>query len=141
MGQAHKNKIVLIAEDSPADRALFHYALATAKPDFEVTFVQDGVEALEYIRGQGNFTNRTKFPAPEILVLDIAMPRMSGIDVLHELGSSREAANLKIFVLTGIEDPRTAAAATAAEAKFMQKPHDLEVWTEFIRGLDFLLKS
>ena len=92
-------KSILLAEDNPQDAELILEALADHKLANRVTHVKDGVEALEYLRCEGNYaTRRTGHPA--VVVLDIKMPRMDGIEVLRAIRSDPALKLIPVVMLT-----------------------------------------
>ena len=105
-----KRPAVLIVEDDPELRTLYRTALALA--GFSVVAVSDGVEALRYIDAD----------PPDIVVLDLGLPRLGGRDVRVEIGSHAETANIPIVVVTG--DAR--GLNTSDFACVLQKPIDLD---------------
>ena len=92
-------KSILLAEDNPQDAELILEALADHKLANRVTHVKDGVEALEYLRCEGKYaTRRTVHPA--VVVLDIKMPRMDGIEVLRAIRSDPALKLIPVVMLT-----------------------------------------
>lgn len=92
-------KSILLAEDNPQDAELILEALADHKLANRVTHVKDGVEALEYLRCEGKYaTRRTGHPA--VVVLDIKMPRMDGIEVLRAIRSDPALKLIPVVMLT-----------------------------------------
>lgn len=105
-----KRPAVLIVEDDPELRTLYRTALSLA--GFSVVAVSDGVEALRYIDAD----------PPDIVVLDLGLPRLGGRDVRVEVGSHAETAAIPIVVVTG--DAR--GLNTSDFACVLQKPIDLD---------------
>ena len=90
---------ILLAEDSPEDVELTLEALSHQNLANRVAVVRDGVEALEYLRCQGAFADR-QTGDPVVVVLDIKMPRMGGLEVLREIRGDPELKMLPVVVLT-----------------------------------------
>ncbi|MFN7138665.1 MAG: response regulator [Limisphaerales bacterium] len=83
---------VLLAEDDSNDVFLLKRALKAAGVTNPVFVVRDGQEALDYLQGTGNFSDRSRFPVPGVIFLDIKMPRKNGFEVLQWI---REASSIK----------------------------------------------
>ncbi|MBT0665932.1 response regulator [Geobacter pelophilus] len=92
-------KPILLAEDNPRDAELTLEALAENNLVNRVTHVRDGVEALEYLRCEGRFATRTP-GNPAVVVLDIKMPRLDGIDVLRAIRSDPALKLIPVVMLT-----------------------------------------
>jgi len=92
---------ILIAEDSESDRMLIGLGFEKAKFPFSIQFVQDGIQATEYLDGVGAFANRTRFPVPIVLLTDLKMPRMDGFELLDWVRNHDTWQNLPVIVVTG----------------------------------------
>lgn len=92
-------KIILLAEDNPKDIELTMEAIAEVHLSNQVVVVKDGVEALEYLKYEGNYVNRKKVD-PAVILLDIKMPRLDGIQVLREIRSNPVLKTLPVVMLT-----------------------------------------
>jgi CheY-like chemotaxis protein len=90
---------ILLAEDNPKDIELTLEALSEHNLANNVTVVRDGVEAMEYLRCEGNYKLR-KPGNPVVLLLDIKMPRKNGIEVLREIRSDESLKTLPVVILT-----------------------------------------
>jgi CheY-like chemotaxis protein len=94
-----ENFLVMIADDSEGDRLLFKNALRRTSKLQLISEAATGDEVVEYLDGQGNFSNRNEFPIPDLLLLDLKMPRKDGFEVLQWL-KGRSFENLTVVVLT-----------------------------------------
>ncbi len=92
-------KSILLAEDNPLDAELILSALIDSRLANQVTHVKDGVEALEYLRSEGKYLHR-RLGHPAVVVLDIKMPRMDGIDTLRAIRSDPALKLIPVVMLT-----------------------------------------
>ena len=123
------NSLILLVEDCEEDVLFFKNALKRSGLGNPFQIVRDGVDALSYLTGQFQFTDRNAFPSPGILLLDLTLPKLSGWDVLQWVRSRSRFDNLVVIVLTAslrVED-LTRAYQLGADS-FLNKPcdpHDL----------------
>ncbi|MDB6068554.1 MAG: two-component system response regulator [Pedosphaera sp.] len=87
ISQSVKVQTILVADDDLNDSFLLELAFAKACANTSLQFVRDGEAALAYIRGEGEFADREKFPFPSMLLLDLGLPKMDGLEVLEALRS------------------------------------------------------
>ena len=102
-----KAKRVLIAEDDPGDVFLLQRAFSTAGVSASLHFVRDGQEAIDYLGGEASFADRTAYPLPELMLLDLKMPRLNGFDVLEWLRKQPGLRRLLVnaaYWCTGLTD-------------------------------------
>lgn len=93
--------MVIIAEDDPDDRLLIQDALRDAcQQSIEVFFVQDGAEMLDYLYHRGKYREKAKSPLPELVLLDLNMPKVSGLEVLEEIKKDNALRTIPVVVLT-----------------------------------------
>lgn len=90
---------ILIADDDPDDRLLTREALLQSDIPSRIAFVEDGEELLDYLLGRGKFKNNTD-PQPDLVLLDLNMPRKSGVEALQEIKSNQALRHIPIVVLT-----------------------------------------
>ena len=120
------SETILLVDDCPDDALLIRLALARAGITHKLMVVSDGEKALLYLRGDSPFADRTVFPLPKLVLLDLAMPRMGGFDVLEWIRRQPHLSPLPIIVLTGsalIADSKRAYELGASS--FVTKPADL----------------
>jgi CheY-like chemotaxis protein len=91
---------ILHVEDDPNDALLFQHACKKADVGFELQAVSDGDEAVAYLRGTASFADRSKYPLPDIILLDLKMPRLSGFDLLTWLRKDASFKKMPVIVLT-----------------------------------------
>lgn len=91
---------ILHVEDDPNDALLFQHACRKAGVDFDLQSVNDGDQAIAYLRGADSFGDRQKHPFPQLILLDLKMPRLSGFDVLSWLRSEGAFKGVPVIVLT-----------------------------------------
>lgn len=91
---------ILVIEDSPDDCDIFRDAVRGARLANPVLFVEDGAEAIDYLKGRGEFADRSAFPRPGLVFLDINLPKVGGLDVLAEIRDDADLQHLPVVMLT-----------------------------------------
>jgi CheY-like chemotaxis protein len=129
-------KVILLVEDNPDDVALTLRALKKSKIRNEVVVAQDGVEAVEYLFGTGKFADRDTRVQPQVVLLDLKMPRMDGLEVLQKLRSSDRTKLLPVVVLTTSNEDRDKVESYKLGANsYIRKPVDFEQFAEAVQQL------
>lgn len=124
----HRSMNILIVDDNPDDVELFRRALQECRGEHEMMVATDGVEALEFLRKQGRFVD---VPRPDIVLLDLNMPRKDGREVLAEVKVDENLKTIPFIVLTSSDLPEDVLTVYRLQANcFIQKPVD---FNEFIR--------
>jgi CheY-like chemotaxis protein len=108
--------VVLIAEDDPNDVLLLKRAFAKACIPALLFFVSDGQEAISYLRGEPPFSNRAAHPFPNVLLLDLNMPLVGGLEVLEWLASWPDRTNLRVVVFSSCVAPADSRQASSLGA-------------------------
>jgi two-component system response regulator len=130
------NKAILLVEDNPDDIALTLRALKKNRIANEVAVAHDGVEALDYLFGTGQHAGRDVTQAPALVLLDLKLPKVDGLDVLRRLRSDARTKLLPVVILTSSKEDQDLAAGYALGANsYIRKPVDFEKFTEAIRQL------
>jgi CheY-like chemotaxis protein len=125
--QAHARAgLILCAEDDEDDRLFIGEAIARLPEPPEVRFVGDGRELLDYLRHAGRFADPASAPRPDLVLLDLNMPRMTGREALPLLKGDPELRALPVVVLTTSDDPRDVRGCYDAGANaFVTKPSSM----------------
>lgn len=130
-----KLRTILLAEDNPLDVELTIEALKDYNMANRVVVVKDGVEALEYLRCEGQYSERTQ-TNPAVLLLDIKMPRMDGIEVLVELRKDDRFRKLPIVMLTSSrEEPDLKKCYELGVNAYVVKPVDFKDFIEAVKNI------
>jgi CheY-like chemotaxis protein len=126
-GALNKNLTILIIEDQENDVILLKAALSRAGIVNLIRVVRDGQEALDYLRGQGKYADRSNFPFPSIIFTDLKMPRVSGFDLLEWLREHPDCCSIPVVILTAsrIDTDIRRAYRLGANA-YLVKPSTLE---------------
>lgn len=95
-----KDRFVLLVEDNPDDEALTLHAFKRHNVTNEVIVVRDGVEALDFLFCRGAYANRDPNHLPEIILLDLRLPKLDGVEVLRQIRADPRTQRLPIVVLT-----------------------------------------
>ena len=137
-----KNKTILLVEDNPDDEALTLRALKRNHIANEVVVTRDGAEALDYLFGEGKFAGRDPAQRPEVILLDLKLPKMDGLEVLKRLRADDRTRRIPVVILTtSSEEQDIAASYDLGANSYIRKPVDFRQFTEAVRqlGLYWLL--
>lgn len=136
------DKTILLVEDNPDDEELTLRALRLANVRNEVVVAHDGVEAIDYLFGTGPYTGRDTTVQPQVVLLDLKLPRLDGLEVLRRLRADERTKLLPIVILTSSneEEDRLAGYELGANS-YVRKPVDFSHFAEAVRqlGLYWLL--
>src|SRR2546423_15325877 len=95
-----KDKVILLIEDNRRDEALTLRALKTSNILNEVVVARDGVEALDYLFGTGKYDGRHTSVLPQVVLLDLKLPKMDGLQVLQALRADKRSKRLPVVIFT-----------------------------------------
>ena len=131
-----KSKIILLVEDNPDDVKLTLRALKKSNILNEVVVAQDGVEALDYLFGTGKFEGRDTRSMPQMILLDLKMPRMDGLEVLHRIREDERTKVLPVVILTtSSEDKDRVESYKLGANSYVRKPVDFNQFVEAVKQL------
>ena len=122
------NKVtILLVEDSPDDVELAMRALRKQNLLNDVVHVEDGVEALDFMYGRGRFQDRNLNEQPKLILLDLKLPRLDGLEVLATIKADEKLRHIPIVMLTSSrEDPDIKQAYKLGANSYIVKPVDFE---------------
>jgi len=131
------NGTVLIAEDSSDDFVLFKRALERARFANPIQRVEDGEKAIAYLAGDGSYGDRTLFPMPVLFILDLKMPRRSGLEVLEWMQRHPVYKKLPVIVLTSSSQHEDVNRAYSLGANsYLVKPGNFEDLIKLGKSMD-----
>ena len=135
-----KNELViLMAEDDDGHAFLVRQNLQDAGIVNRIVHVKDGQEALDYVRSAGTYTGRAP-GGPLLLLLDINMPRVDGVEVLRQLKANPGTAQIPVIMLTTTDDPREVRRCyDLGCSSYVTKPVEYEKFVEAVRRLGLFL--
>ena len=127
---------ILIAEDDANDILLLRRALKKNNISNPVQVVQDGEEAIAYLSGQGKFGDRSVFPTPKLIIMDLKMPRKGGFEVLEWLKANPEFQVIPTLVLSSSKQDTDIQRAYAFGANtYMVKPSTFDELQEMMKAI------
>lgn len=125
---------ILLVEDNPDDVFLVCRALKAIGIDAPVTTVCDGLEAVAYLGGSGQYADRARFPIPRLMLLDLELPGMNGFEVLAWVRKNPDLKSLPVVVVTGAVNSSTLRTAYLLGANsFVVKPEDFTEYTASLK--------
>ena len=133
-------RTILQVEDDPNDVFLFQYAMTKAEVANPVQVARDGQEAIDYLRGAGKFADRGKFPFPCLVLLDLKLPYVMGLEVLKWIRTQTDKS-LTVLMLTASGEAADIATAYRLGANgFLTKPSEASKLQDIVRAIkDFWL--
>jgi CheY-like chemotaxis protein len=131
------HKMILVAEDDPTDAFFLQRAFGKTGTTVGLKFVRDGQEAIDYLRGEPPFIDRSAHPMPQLLLLDLKMPRMNGFEVLHWLKTQPGLKRLLVIVFSSSAETGDINRAYDLGANsYLVKPHATEQLLELVNRVE-----
>ncbi|MCG8418756.1 MAG: response regulator [Proteobacteria bacterium] len=125
---------ILLVEDNPADVDLTVETLELAKIRNRLHVVRDGVEALQFLRREGNFADVSR---PDLILLDLNLPKKDGREVLGELKQDPELRSIPVVVLTSSDAERDVVKTYDLGANcYITKPVDLDQFADVVKSIE-----
>jgi two-component system response regulator len=125
---------ILLVEDSPSDTDLTVAALAAAKVCNRLSIVEDGVQAMEFLRRQGGYAEAAR---PDLILLDLNLPRKDGREVLAEIKADDKLKRIPVVVLTTSQAEKDVLQAYTLQAScYVTKPVDFQRFLEVVQAVE-----
>lgn len=132
--------VILMAEDDPGHATLVQRNLRRAGVVNEVVWTKDGQEALDYVRKEGAYENDTR-GGSLVVLLDINMPRMDGVEVLRQLKTDERTKKIPVMMLTTTDDPREVERCYGLGCSvYVTKPVEYDKFREAVVQLGLFLQ-
>ena len=131
-----RSSVILLVEDDPNDVLLVKMAFQKSLPGLLIMVVTNGHEAVQYLKGEGQYANRTAHPFPEFILLDLKMPLMNGFEVLRWIRAQPIIKRLPVIVFSSsLHDGDAARAYEEGANSFVSKPTDFGQLTQTMKNL------
>jgi len=131
-----KPKTILLVEDNPSDIGLTQRALAKSHIANQMIVAEDGQEALDYLFGTGQYAGRDVSELPALILLDLKLPRVDGLEVLRQIRANKHTSRVAVVVLTTSKEEQDMAQSYDLGANsYIRKPVD---FTQFAQAIEHL---
>lgn len=122
---AASGRPILLIEDNDADAALLTRAFQKSAPNVAIHRVKSGEDALAYVMGLKKFTDRTRYPDPGLVLLDLHLPDLAGLQILNVIRHHKAVARVPVVVLSGVyHEDAVSSAYDAGASSFVVKQFD-----------------
>ncbi|MEW5893469.1 MAG: response regulator [Pseudomonadota bacterium] len=130
------HKSILLVEDNPDDEALTLRALRKNHLLNEVVVARDGAEALDYLFGTGRYAGRDTQEQPQLVLLDLKLPKLDGLQVLQRIRADARTRQLPVVILTTSNEEHDLVSGYALQANsYIRKPVEFEAFMEAVRRI------
>jgi len=131
-----ENKMILLVEDNPDDEALTLRALQKNNIGNDLSVVHDGAEALDFLFCTGAYADRDPHDKPQVVLLDLKLPKVDGLDVLRRLRADDRTRLLPVVILTSSREEQDLMMSYSLGANsYVRKPVDFNQFVEAVRQL------
>jgi two-component system response regulator len=131
-----QHKLILLVEDNPDDEALTLRALTKSRVANKVEVARDGAEALDFLFCRGAYADRDPLEQPQIILLDLKLPKVDGLEVLRQIRSEPRTRMLPVVILTSSKEEQDLIAAYSNGANsYVRKPVDFNQFVDAIKQL------
>lgn len=121
-----KQKVILLVEDDPNDVILVKRAMKKAEVKSKIKVVKDGEQAMDYLGGGAKYENRKEYPIPDMILLDLKLPKKSGLELLEWVDNQPKIRRIPIVILT-----------SSRENEDVNKAYDLGVNSYLLKPVSF----
>jgi two-component system response regulator len=131
-----EDKMILLVEDNPDDEALTIRALKKNNIGNRLVIVRDGVEAIDFLFGNGSYKDRDLKDVPQVILLDLKLPKMDGLEVLRRIRENETTRLLPVVILTSSKEEQDILKGYKLGANsYVRKPVDFDQFVEAVRQL------
>jgi two-component system, response regulator len=131
-----KSQIILLVEDNPSDVALTQRAFAKSRVTNELVVAEDGQAALDYLFGGGVYAGRDVHESPALVLLDLKLPRVDGLQVLRQIRADDRTRRMPVVILTtSREEQDVAQSYDLGVNSYIRKPVD---FAQFVQAIEYL---
>ena len=132
-----EKKVILLVEDNPSDIGLTKRAFEKNRIQNTLVVAEDGQEALDYLFGAGAYAGRDTSVMPAVILMDLKLPRVDGLEALRRIRSHDLTKRLPVVILTSSrEDQDVAMSYDLGANSYIRKPVDFHQFAEAVRTLD-----
>lgn len=125
---------VLLVEDDPAHAEIIQRNLEQTRVPHQIVHVEDGQLALEYLYRQGQYADQQERPAPDLVVLDLRLPRVNGLEVLHRIKSDQQLKKMPVVILTTSDsEVDMVQAYNSGAGSYLVKPVSFEQFSTLMQ--------
>lgn len=129
---------IVLVEDNPTDAELTIRALRRSRIGNQIQLLEDGVEALDFLFCRGNYAHRSMTNQPKVILLDLKLPRISGLEVLRQLKADPRTQRIPVVVLTSsAQDQDIIESYQLGVNSYIVKPVDFEQFNQAVQQLGF----
>ena len=129
---------ILLVEDNPHDAEMTIRALRRVNLANSLIHVKDGEEALDFIFSRGAFSERSTYEKPKVILLDIKMPKVDGIEVLRQIKSNEQMKTIPVVIMTSSKEEKDVIASyNLGVNSYVVKPVDFEGFAKAVSELGF----
>lgn len=127
---------ILVVDDDPADQFLVQEAMKSSNLNYNLRLVSDGDEALDYLFGRGRYSDRIRSPRPDLILLDLNMPRFSGRQVARAIKNNPYLKKIPVVILTtSAQEEDIEELYSIGVNSYLQKPTNFDEFTAALRDL------
>lgn len=131
------NYIILLVEDDSNDILLMQRAFLRVNSGVDIHIAQDGDAAVDYLAGAGDYANRDRYPLPDLILLDLKLPRRSGLEVLAWVRQQEAIRRIPVVILTSSREPLDVDQSyDLGVNSYLVKPVSFDVLSEMIAALN-----
>lgn len=137
MNHGSAKKVLLLVEDDKADQQLVMRAIEEGGINFDVRIVEDGEEALDYLKRQGKFTEKGAAPRPHLILFDLSMPRMNGKKLLSQIRQNVALSTIPAIVFsTSTRESDIRETGFLGATAYITKPSEPAKLVEILQSLE-----